>query len=47
MNVEGTGFNGENDNDTNDNSEFYQLMIKHQAQESLIKKLKQGNIDSM
>ena len=47
MNVEGTGFDGENDDVLDEGSEFYKFMNKNGAKPSLIKKLKQNDYDSM
>eukprot|EP01084_Bolivina_argentea_P252560 423936_1 len=45
-NVEGTGFNGEND-EVDETSEFYQWMMQHKAKPSLIKKLIINGYDSI
>ena len=50
MNVEGTGFDGEeNDNDNDDikQSEFYEWMVKQNAKHKLIIKCIKNDIDTM
>ena len=52
MNVEGTWFDGENNDNNDDNnigkeSEFYKWMIKQNVNKNMIKKCIKNNIDSM